>query len=269
MIILAGGEGKRQQDITGKECPKQFFRKSSGEANMLECTFERLDRLKTERQTSIITLSKEKYKSLLDECKFRGSNKFMFEKEDCKNTAPAIFNAIYSLAEEHGESLFAFFPADHKIDDPKYFFDLVGKTMRMAERVDKIFLLGSKACEVSPELGYIVPNREDDLLQGSNMFTVSEFVEKPSRETCRELLDKQPLCNLGVFIGRASMFLESFINAAIMSKKQDIKIDGGSFDHDILPFVIDRLVVAQYSSGWSDLGISRDKESEVARGSHP
>lgn len=255
IVILAGGEGKRLQSVTGDNCPKQFFRKNPTDKNMLELTFERLHLLHLNQEGSIITTTKEKYKDFLSECTFKGLNKIAFEEESCKNTAPAMFNIIYSLSAKHGESVFAFFPVDHQINDSQYFSNTINKTMRLAEKIDKIFLLGTKPKSINLELGYISVDSSNPL-SGGSIFSVNSFVEKPSIDEVEELNSESLFTNMGIFIGKASLFLEGFLEAGLARHREKKPIAGHSFDHEIIPHILDKLVMVEYDSSWQDLGLT-------------
>jgi mannose-1-phosphate guanylyltransferase len=255
IVILAGGEGKRLQSVTGDNCPKQFFRKNPTDKNMLEETFERLHLLHLNQEGSIITTTKEKYKEFLSGCSFKGLNKIAFEEESCKNTAPAMFNIIYALSAKHGESLFAFFPVDHEINDLQYFSNTINKTMRLAEKIDKIFLLGTKPKDINLELGYISVDSNNPL-SGGNVFSVNSFIEKPSFNEVEELDEESLFTNMGIFVGKGSLFLESFLAAGLARQREQKPITGDSFDREIIPYVLDKLVMVEYDSSWQDLGLS-------------
>jgi len=223
---------------------------------MLETTFERLHDLHMKQESSIVTVTKEKYKDLLDLCHFKGANKIAFEDESCKNTAPAIFNIIYTLSKMHGESLFAFFPVDHKIDDLGYFTNILSKVMRFAEKMDKLFLLGSPVSSIDSHLGYIIPNLDAKMAESTSMFAVKGFVEKPDAAKAEELSGLNPLTNMGIFVGKASLFLEGFLGAGLAKRANNLEAKGDSFDKEIIPHIVDKLVVVEYQSTWQDLGVA-------------
>jgi len=256
IVILAGGEGKRLRHKTGKDCPKQFFRATPDEQNMLEMTFARLQNLKMRVGGHVVTVIKEKNHAALNACQFKGANNVVFEPETCKNTAPAIFNTICSFAKEYGESLFAFFPVDHKVDDETYFTNLLTRVMRLAEKVNKLFLLGSPTSSINSQLGYIVPKRSDVIVEGAEVYPLQAFVEKPDEAKIMELVPQNPLVNMGVFIGKASVFLEAFIKVAYGAREDGQTLTGDSFDREILPSVLEQVLVFEYKSTWSDCGMA-------------
>lgn len=262
IVLLAGGKGERFQSFTQTSCPKQFYRKNSDAKNMLELTFERMQALKSLNNSIVTTLTKEAYKDYLVECNFLGSNKIIIEPDSCKNTGPAIFNLIYTISKEHGDAILAFFPVDQQIDDEPKFINLINRTMRLAEKVKRVFLIGSTFTEMNSQLGYITTKNQSSSNFDFEINDVESFIEKPSKEEDFEKIKtSHSLVNMGIFIGSVSMFLELFLQAAVQTKGKGFS--GGSFDSEILPYCASNLMVATFDGKWVDLGIEKKAEEEL------
>ena len=252
-MILAGGQGKRFMDRNNTDVPKQFFKKSLNEPSMLERTFDRLYKLKMQlSDTMIITQTKEAYAGFLKQAKLVGQNEVFFEPADCGNTGPAIFHSIYKFVEQFGESVFAFFPVDHEFESDAAFVEEIERLLRLAERTNKLFVLGTEPDSLSSELGYLnfrqVSSTPEHSLQ---IYPVQCFVEKP--ESFDLLLKENLLVNMGVVIGKGSVFLESFILSA--AKKQGKPFQGNSFDKEVLEFCSEKMLASKCALKWKDAGI--------------
>lgn len=260
IVLLAGGKGERFQINTGTDIPKQFYRKDQNSKNMLETTFERLYQLKTLNNCNMITLTKSLYHKYLMECNFLGSNNIVIEPDSCKNTGPAIFNLIYTISNQHGDAVVAFFPIDQEIDDKQTFLNTINKTMRLAERVKKVFLLGSPTTTIDSNFGYIIPKNDVQLEFAQDIKPVQSFVEKPTLEQLNTLNNSTVYKNMGIFIGTCSAFLEAFLEAAMQHKEGPFK--GESLDTEILPYCTNNLMVAQFDGSWQDIGVVINNEKQ-------
>lgn len=246
-VILAGGEGKRVQHILHGTA-KQFTCTPGNEKTILEQTIERVKSLQLNCHGGLIVLGKKKFES--EFTKIVNPSYMHYEEDDIAGTTAAIFHCLLKNAKECGDELFVFLPADHVSVDVSYFVQRLIKVIRLAEKSNKIFLLGSVVDNYSSDFGYIIPDRLSPLNEG--VFFAKKFVEKPDQEVLNEMFELNPLLNMGIFIGKASSFFHAYISAArsIPGALQD----STNFDKDILQNLDISPVVVTYESSWSDYG---------------
>ncbi len=263
VVLLAGGEGKRFKASMETDTPKQFYRETPASKNMLEKTLQRMRSLQISQNMEIVVVVKKRHLDFIDQCQGFSGVKVIEEADDCLNTGPAIFNVLSSLLQQYGDSVVGFFPVDHEYSDDALFTDKVARVFRVAQKAPGLFIFGSKIEEFDDQKGYINTKAElsfGDAKSNFQIFRAVDFLEKPSLQEIEEksLLVENLLVNMGIFIGRTSTFLRSYLGAAIACRGE--RFAGDSFDKEILSKFQGHLYVSLVADfSWKDLGVIKEK----------
>ena len=133
---------------------------------------------------------------------------FLVEPQ-ARGTGPVLAWAAWVISQRDPEAVIVSLHADHSIDPLDSFQTLVREGARVARQTDALFTVAVPPTRPETGYGYIQPG--EILSAGGDdveAFQVRSFVEKPSRDTAQEYLDAGYLWNSGIFIWRASIFLE-------------------------------------------------------------
>ena len=184
-----------------------------------------------------------------------------------------FLHSLLSLAQLDAQALVAILPCDHHYSDEHAFaaaLDCAFETA--AERTDTVVLLGAKPNYPETEYGWIElgPQLGDE---GSELFRVRRFREKPSIDVARALLERGSVWNTFVMVGHVQAFLRliqaslpdllGVLGSARMWMGAETHIEQSlyerapsvCFSHHVLSAETDQLVVLRLNDvGWSDLG---------------
>ena len=132
-----------------------------------------------------------------------------------RGTGVAIIAALLQLSQSAPETIVGFFPSDHYFADDAAF----GATVRAAIEVsrkqcDSILLIGAKPQWPEVEYGWIEPGASTISGNGTPLFNVSRFWEKPPLAAARQLMKAGGLWNTFVTIGCGSAFLQLLSHTA-------------------------------------------------------
>jgi mannose-1-phosphate guanylyltransferase len=276
-IVLAGGEGSRLRPLTkmisGDDRPKQFCPIIDG-LTLLDVTRERIGRTFAADEIYFsLTKKHEKYFSrpLWD---VKPENKIV--QPENKGTAPAILYTVLRVAAKMPDATIAIFPSDHYFSDGDAFMGHVESAFRSAEH-DKnaVVLLGIEPDKPETSYGWIEPA---DTLFGSMSGATSrvhQFWEKPTAGVAIKLMSMGCLWNSFVMIGKASAFIDMFLehlpelfrmfaaaernfgqpDEASVVRSIYSWIDDVNFSSEVLERSCERLLVRRVSDvRWSDLG---------------
>ena len=287
-VVLCGGVGSRLWPLSRKSLPKQFAQ-LIGDESLFEAAVKRVD-ADVFAEPIIVTSSEHRFlvEKQLRDCGCSGT---ILLEPDGKNTAPAIFAAVYHVMKFTGDELLLVMPSDHHIPDQEAFLKMV-LTGRVAANEGAIVTFG------------VVPNRPEtgygylelgDMVTG-DAYTVEKFHEKPDSITAQEMIDSENyLWNAGIFLFRASALLmharelEPKMLAAVQLAVDDAREDKSfwhidqaswskilekSLDYAILER-IDNISCVKFAGSWSDLGdwsavageLLHDDESNLINGS--
>jgi mannose-1-phosphate guanylyltransferase len=211
-VILAGGDGVRLRALTrficGDERPKQFCPLYGG-AILLDHARRRAERTVRPDQLvfSLNCAHEEFYLETLGDCP---SQRIV---QPCnRGTAPAILSSLLVIAQTDPTAIVAVFPSDHYYSDENVFADAVNRAFDLADaEPDSLILIGARPHGPEVEYGYIetgaaVGGRPDS-------FHVTGFLEKPSVEMARLLLEQDALWNTFVMVGTVLAFVEAICAA--------------------------------------------------------
>lgn len=244
VVILAGGCGKRLWPWSRKDRPKPCL-PLLNDSSLLEQTIHRASQLTSREKIHLVAGP-----GLID---WAGTCQFI-EESVGRNTAPAIVSAVTSIAERDPEAMVLVFPADHHVEDPDRYIQVMKETVDEADSVeDRVWLFGSEGPSDSG-FGSIVPSSLE------SVSPVLEFVEKPAAIDQARLDDAGALRNCGVLLFRARFLLE--LVAKILQQPGDSRSSGKeqvpalSLDHLLLSReqIQPHLMVTRIDPIWHDLG---------------
>jgi mannose-1-phosphate guanylyltransferase len=213
-VILAGGEGKRLEELTRKiagfQLPKQFCA-VLGEIPLLEQTRRRVSLcVAPELISFVLNRDHERFFAPL----LTGVSARNMVVQPCnRGAAPAILYSLLRLAELESDCSVLVMPSDHYVANEaaltKY-VDLAFATID--EQPELTVLLGVVPNEPETAYGWIEPGAALSI-RPCEVLQVCRFWEKPSRPIARGLLAKGCLWNSSMIVGRLSTLLGLFILA--------------------------------------------------------
>ncbi len=272
-VILAGGDGVRLRPLTqlicGDDRPKQFCTLFGGRT-LLGQTLQRSEQT-IPREQLLVSLAGQHCKWYSREAGLRPAQRVVQPAN--KGTAPPILHSLLSLAQLDAQALVAILPCDHHYSDEESFASALECAFETAAgRTDSVVLLGAKPDYPEVEYGWIELG-SPLAHEGSELFRVRGFREKPAIDVARRLLEQGSVWNTFVMVGHVQAFLQmvqatipdllSMLGSARMWTGEETHIEHSlyervpsvSFSHRVLSAEPDRLVVLRLNDvGWSDLG---------------
>ncbi|MEW6681305.1 MAG: sugar phosphate nucleotidyltransferase [Nitrospirota bacterium] len=211
-IVLAGGSGQRLRPFVhrmrGDALPKQYVR-FTGSRSLLEQAFDRVERLiPPERVYTIAGVSHLQFPEAEDQLSGRPPGTVILQPEN-KETAPGVLLPLLHLVARYPDSVVAVFPSDHFIDPEGLFMGYVDLAFQAVEHhPTSLVLLGAEPHHAEPEYGYVVPACNEVGQLNSNFRRVLTFVEKPTPESAKKLVELGALWNTLVMTFRPKTLLD-------------------------------------------------------------
>lgn len=201
-VIMAGGSGTRLWPLSRSSFPK--FLLPLFPQSLLELSLERLAPLVPRKNIRIVCGEHQK-KSILQNIKGLKPAHFILEPVG-RNTAPAIGLAALRLAQRDPESVMIVLPADPLIRGQRDFLHSLEQAVGFAKQNRVLITVGIVPRSAHVGYGYIETLTQ---MQKSKVMKVNRFVEKPDLKTAQEYFRSgNHYWNAGIFVGRASVFLE-------------------------------------------------------------
>lgn len=271
-VIMAGGSGTRFWPKSTKKLPKQFL-SLFGKGTMIQNTAGRIESLIP--QERILVVTNDNYVDIVKKQLPSVPDENIVGEPVAKNTAPCVAIAAEMLYKKDPEAVMVVLPADHHIEDPEEFNNILTAAIAKAKDGEHLVTIGINPNRPETGYGYIHGNNSvSESFHGKSVHPVKAFKEKPDAETAQQFLESGDYYwNSGMFIWSAKTVLNEFqkhlpemyslvkksgkglfgVNheSAINSFYQDCKsvsIDYGIMEHAESVFVVPG------EFGWNDVG---------------
>jgi mannose-1-phosphate guanylyltransferase len=116
--------------------------------------------------------------------------------------------AAWEVARLDPDAVLVSLHADHRIHPLQGFVDTVHAAARIAVEEDLLLTVGVVPDRVETGYGHIQPGAPLAASGGGHAFRVAAFHEKPDADTARRYVDAGHLWNSGIFVWKASRFLD-------------------------------------------------------------
>jgi len=261
-VIMAGGIGSRFWPLSRNNKPKQFLDILGTGRTLLQMTWDRLLQISDENKIIVVTHSD--YRDLVkQQLPLIKTENILLEPER-KNTAPCVLYAALYIQNLDANAIMFVAPADHLILQQKNFYEDVIEGVSFIHNNPCILTLGIQVSR--PDTGYGYIEYLDGLEQINEIYSVTRFVEKPSREVALAYMNSgNYVWNSGMFLWTVDTILEAFKKYAselfdifykygINEIKEAYKVcQNISVDYAILEHY-PSIFVKRVDFGWSDLG---------------
>jgi mannose-1-phosphate guanylyltransferase/mannose-6-phosphate isomerase len=270
-VILSGGSGTRLWPVSTGAAPKQF-QPLTGDGSMFRQTVERASD-RTRFAAPLIVCGPAHVTHVEADLAAAGIDDARIVVEPAaRNTAPAIALAAELARTADPAATILVMPADHVMTKVDAFLRAI-EAARPAVEAGALATFGIAPSH--PETGYGYIAAGDPVGDGSPVFAVRRFVEKPPRDRAEAMLaEGGHYWNAGIFLMRANRFLielerqqpamASACNAAMAGAHSDgirlhpdadafLASPSDSIDYAVMEGAQD-VVVAPVDPGWSDVG---------------
>ena len=273
-LVLAAGSGTRLESLTriggARTVPKQFWSLSGG-ATLLEETLDRAYSVAGRAQVVVVVA--EEHEPFWREA-LRGIPDDNIVVQPCnRGTGIGILLGVSAVHAKDPDARIVVLPSDHFVARERVLRRSIRRAMDSLDAdTGVIRFLGIEPESADSELGYIVCGS-----RGSRgAYRVAQFVEKPTADQARELLEREALWNSFILAGTARAFLElaaerhphitaAFIRAACnpVDRAADIAalyadLTSIDFSRDVVQGAAAALEVLRVPAcGWTDLGTPR------------
>jgi mannose-1-phosphate guanylyltransferase len=262
LIVMAGGSGMRFWPKSTSRAPKQLLSFGAGggghpATSLLQQTLSRFDGLVPAHQRLIVTTE-----SLKDAVAAQAADVTILAEPQGRNTAPCIYWAARTVAEQDPTGVMLVMPSDHYIALPDKFVRTIRAAAERAATNPELVTLGVKPSRPETGYGYL---KIGGALHGSACRRVEAFVEKPELSKARAFVKSgRYLWNGGMFLWQAQTILDAFDQhmpemkqawnrARGQVKAAYPKLTATSIDFGVMEKA--RNVVAfPLDCGWDDLG---------------
>src|SRR5216684_4322381 len=202
-VILAGGRGTRFWPRSRTRTPKQLLN-IVGKDTMLQQTVARLKPLISAAR--IWTVTNAEQAAAVRKQVPAVARKRVLTEPIGRNTAAAIaLAAIHIRHVAGGDALMAVLPADHYIERPQKFREILNAALDVASEPGRMVVLGIPPTGPETGFGYIERSGETIETKGFPVFAARRFTEKPALKLAQEYFASGNYhWNAGMFFWRVS-----------------------------------------------------------------
>lgn len=208
-VVLAGGDGTRLRALTTRPCgtavPKQFCSLQGGRTLLEDAVARAAGVVDRGRVCAIVAQQhREWWPALLAGM----PTKNIFVQPRNRGTAIGVLYSVLHVLALDPNAKLLLLPADHYVrEEPILRQSLRIALTRLARDPSTPVLLGLVPDEVDADLGYILPGKTDPL--GGRF--VGRFVEKPSAQVAKQIIDAGGLWNAFIIAASAQSLLNLYL----------------------------------------------------------
>lgn len=280
--VLAGGIGSRFWPASTRVRPKQLLPLASERPLILD-TVERARSLVPDDRIRILAGSHlvEPFRGALPDLP---STSYLVEPK-ARGTCPVLTWAAWELVRLDPEAVLVSLHSDHLIHPLDGFRETVLAAAHLARTENLLLTVGVEPDRVETGYGHIQPGAPLEAPGHAEAFRVAAFHEKPDAETARRYMSDGYLWNSGIFVWKASVFLEEVHRHApeVAECLPALERDGAAAFFDATPVCVvdtaimertDRAATVKAAFSWDDVGSwealsrtrARDEDGNVAEG---
>jgi mannose-1-phosphate guanylyltransferase len=202
-VILAGGVGSRFWPVSTPARPKQLL-PLAGDRPLIVETVQRIEGLVPAERVRILA-GESLAAALLNALPGLSRDNLLVEPQ-ARGTAPVLAWAAFEIARTDPDAVMISLHADHVIEPPARFLELLADVAAISKRENRLFTIGARPNRPETGYGYIEPGAP--ITREPASFAVDRFVEKPDRETAESYVRQGYLWNTGIFVWPATLLLE-------------------------------------------------------------
>lgn len=272
-LVLAGGEGTRLQELTREICgapvPKQYCRCLLGGRSLLEVTLDRVRHF-TAIEHTVVIINRDHLPFAAEQLRALPRDNIIVQPCN-RDTGPGLVFALEHVAQRDPNATIAVFPSDHFVDDDRKFVSYIQQAAGIVSRLpEKVIVLGIRPDHPESGYGYVTLSRRLRTSGAEGVaFRVGAFVEKPTHDRARQLLETGGLWNSFVMVFRLHRMLALIrhVIPAEVHRIDELREDRHAFTktyHEIKPWNFssrvleciprELLVVPVEGVHWSDWG---------------
>lgn len=249
-VILSGGSGTRLWPFSRSQFPKQM-QKLYSDRSMFQ---ETAARVTGPQFSDPIVICNNEHRFIIAEhlLEMGITPRAILLEPMGRNTAPAAAVVAHYIAQQNPDDLMMLVPADHLISDADAFLQACD-VAREAADASRLVTFGIQPR--GPETGYGYIRQGEPLNYGDGIYGVSEFVEKPDRETAEQYLAQGGYSwNSGMFLFKAGVYLAELerLQPQMIKACRDA-VDNAATDLDFIR--LDEIAFAQASSDSIDYAV--------------
>jgi mannose-1-phosphate guanylyltransferase len=266
IVIRAGGVGERLWPYSRQESPKQFHN-FLGKNTLLQETFHRV-RMIVPVKSIFVSVQKGFKQNALQGCKSLPKSN-IFEEPACKNTGPAIVYEVAWLKNSGIKPTEAIgtIPADDYTRNPQEFKKIVKAIEQYIKKVpDHVVIPGVLPAKPDAGFSYLRKGKSLGGPKGVKLWSVAEWIEKPSLKKCKEIINKKNyLAHTGMYfwqLGNITREIEANQRGILLAANQ--ALHGKPKNYCTLkPQTVESALTRSFKNltvvdatkvGWSDVG---------------
>jgi mannose-1-phosphate guanylyltransferase len=209
VVVLAGGEGRRLNDLTtdshGTRVPKQFCR-FHADRSLLRMTLDRgLGLTDAEHLVAVVVEEHRRWwQSDLVEVAARN----VLVQPEGRGTGVAILHALVHICLHDPDAVLVVLPSDHDVEREDILRGATLRAVRIARSSPgKVVLLGTTPAAPDADYGWIVPGDS----RGDGACMVEFFVEKPRAADFELLRKRGALCNTFIVVASVRALCQRYV----------------------------------------------------------
>jgi len=219
-IIMAGGAGERFWPLSRRHRPKQLLR-LIGQHTLLEESVERIAPLTGYENIYVATGADQA--PLVEKILPRLPADHVLREPMGRDTSGCLALALAFMSRLGGDPTMAVLTADHRVSPPERFHADCRAAFEQAESEDVLLTFGVQPERPETGFGYIELGKKIAEYDGSQVFEVRRFREKPNAATARMFLEAgNYLWNSGMFVWRCSVLRQAMVvQAPFLARASD------------------------------------------------